>query len=399
MREPLLQDFFNHKGWNHSTYRTRRTYLNKNIIDAIVNRSIIEKNYIDIVAFSIDANRCDLANTLLCQISCKIGSRSHYSKNSATYKAIGTFNAYKLFIKGVTQSVVNNSLKNCSVYGYNFTSFKNNLKGRLRRQSRISGDKTWLPLDFLTKLYNKCGSQDFKKWIEYLFNKIHIILNINNANSHKPLKDIEYIGICRSGYVVALYNDDWYQVMTPNGYLNHKCEMKIFGDLRKIAIDHVTPIDSTLKSIKLPQLKIISDYIKKFKENNPQFSGNALEANAFSSPGVIIGTIVNINGKVVNIKSLTKELYDISNDSYYRLIDDNVNLQKSNLLAYIKFYKVNNTDYYGSIGKCKVNSHTDSIIYQNLKTNYISVIDLTQWNRLTKSKSPINTVDVPIDYL
>ena len=395
MREPLLEDFFIYKKWKASTYATRRTYLNKNIIDiidAIGNPSIIEKNYIDIVAFSIDAGHPKLAEGLLDNISVKIGPQSNYPHNSAKYKAVGCFCFYKNYITTeVTQQKANGSLKNCSVYGYSKKAFKNKLKGRLRRQSRISGDKTWLPLDFLTKLYNNYGSQDFKYWIESLFNKIHIILNINNANSHKQLKDIEYIGICRSGDVVALYHDKWYQVMTPSGYLNHKCEMKIYGDLSKIAIDHVTPIDSTLKSIKLSQLKIISDFIKKFKENNPKYSGNKLESEAFKE--------FKKNGISVNLNSLTDDLYNISNDSYYRLIDDNVNLQKSNLLAYIEFYKVNNIDYYGYIGKCKVNTHTDSIIYQDLKTNYISVIDLTQWNRLTKGKGPINTVEVPIDYL
>ena len=401
--EPLLKEFFASKNKGNQTdgsRTTQRSYFNKAIIDILKTKgavSVIEKNYLDIVAFSIDAGHKIIALNLIKSISSRIGSQANY-RDTKYYKAVGQFNNYHSYINNneVNKDTANESLKDCSVYGYDSTSFKNKFKGRLRRQSRISGEKTWLPLYFLSKLYTDNNDNRFNEWIEDLYNNIYIILNIGGQNVHIKLYEIQYIGICRSGDVLALYQDkdenqnnvyNWYQVMTPSGYLNQKTEMKIFDDLKKIAIDHVTPIDRTLKTLKLPQLEKISKHIKQYKLDNPKDKGNTLESNAFKA----------FNGPV-DLQKLKKELDRISADSYYRLMDGTINLQKSNVLEYTEFY-TDGTHYYGFIADCKIYSSRTGVIYQDLDTSYIDVIDDTSWNSKGVKKIKIESVRIPIDKL
>lgn len=393
--EPLFTEFFASKNKGTQTegsIDTQRTYLKKDIIKAIKTPTILEQNYIDIVAFSIDANQTQLAVDLIDGMIKKIGQQDDYKQGSQTYKAVGLFiNSYFPFVRDcVDNNLAKTSLKDCSVYGYDSTSFKNKFKGRLRRQSRISGDKTWLPLYFLAKLYKERSDNRFNDWIEDIYKSIYIILNIDAQNEHIKLVDIEYIGICRSGDVFALYMDQWYQVMTSSGYLNQKTEMKIFDDLKKIAIDHVTPIDKTLKTLKLPQLEKISNYIKAFKLNHPQFKGNTLESEAFNKASSVFI-------ESVNLKKLKNELDLISADSHYRLMASAINLQKSNVLEYTKYY-TDGEKYYGFIDdNCTINLTEKAIIYHDLDTNGLDVIDETSWN--SKVLEPIESVKIPIDKL
>ena len=392
--EPLLKEFFDYKNKGTQTedsINSQRTYLKKNIIEAIKTPTILEQNYIDIVAFSIDAGHKKLAIDVINGIIKKVGPQKSHKQGTQTYKAVGLFiNSYFPFVQNhVDKDDANISLKNCSVYGYDSTSFKNKFKGRLRRQSRISGDKTWLPLYFLAKLYKEKSDNRFNDWIDGIYKSIYIILNYGTHNKHIKLVDIEYIGICRTGAVFALYKGEWYQVMTPNGYLNQKTEMEIFDDLKKIAIDHVIPIDKTLKTLKLPQLEKISNYIKAFKLNHPQFKGNTLESEAFIAFTDFIGS--------VDLKNLKNELDLISTDSHYRLMASTINLQKSNILEYTEYY-TDGIKFYGFIDdNCTINSSVKAIIYHDLDSSGLDVIDETTWN--SKGLVEIKPVRIPIDKL
>ena len=225
------------------------------------------------------------------------------------------------------------------------------------------------------------------------------------------MSDVDYIGICRTGVVVALYNSTWYQVMTPEGFLNHKKEMIIDGDFGKISIDHVQPIDRTLSSLHLPAIDVISRFVKAYKSldlNN--LKGKQLEHAAFSEfcklttmrPKNVLSvkSLANssFKGGKIDINQLRTDLNDVLNDSHYRLMSSSINSGKSNWLTYTEYY-VDSTGnkYYGYIGECKINSSTDGVIYQDLDTDYPNVIDITNWNTLKGDQ--ISAVDIPIDKL
>lgn len=408
---PLFDEFVKSKKYEKGTIENCRTYLNRNVLEGILNPNSLEMNYLDIVAFSIAAKRKDLAEQLITRIKEKLGPRDSIKKSNI-YQAYGTLEKYYEFVQGnsVKSITAKESLSKCCVYGY--SSFKSKINSSLKSQSRISGDKTWLPLIVLRKLYS--GSDVFNQWINSIYDKTRIVIYDHAAIPACPkpilVKDIKYIGICRSGDVFALYNDCWLQVMTPTGYLNTKCNMQIFGDCRNISIDHMTPIDNTLRRLKLPQLEMISRFVKVVKETQPGLSGKELENEAFtqmcrlgskSGNRIKIGAYSSFKGGIIDLISLRDELDSISNDSHYILTDGSINLKKSNLLTYTKFFKdETGPKYYGYIGECKIDSTTDGVIYQDLDTNYPNVIYKTIWDKLENSiLEEINAVEVPIDKL
>lgn len=396
MVEPLCDDFFKHAGIKSTS--SYHTYLTRSVISLLPSPSVIEKNYIDIVAFSIASGNKAIALLIIDNMLSAIPKG----------KAKSALSSFRSFIdSNSSKQMAQTSLQKCGVS--TCPSVKTKMKTSLKNQSRISGSKTWLPLIVLRKLYKDCfKSQEFEKWIDDIYNKIRIIIfdNTGSVTKHIFVKDVDYIGICRSGDVVALYNNCWVQVMTPTGYLNTKCNMQIFGDIGDISIDHITPIDRTLRSLALPQLNKISDFVKEVKYNNPNLKGKQLEnesVNIIKRSCTIkryIIKVVKASGKSVsiNLNSLKKELDSISNDSHYRLMSRNINSGKSNYLNYERFYyDTINDKYYGYIGECKMNSTTDGVIYQDLDTDHPNVIDDTSWNAY--SLKPIKDVDVPIEKL
>ena len=360
------------------------------------NPDRIKTNYIDLVAFSIAAGQSRLAEDLLTNILTELAKQKSIKKFKDAYSALSS---YYGFVKNIKQEDVIESLKNnYCVFGYQAKDVKNRFKGRLRRQSRISGDKIWLPLSFLAKLYDSKNHNGMKGWIEETYNRIKIVLKFGSDNKHINLNEVLYIGICRSGDVFALYKEDesktanWYQVMTPSGYLNDKIDMKINGDIGKIVIDHVTPIDKTLKGLKCTYLKQISDFIKQYKTSHSNLKGYKLEIEAFND---------FTNKRIdIDLDILLRELKRILNASYYRLMCGGLNLEKSNLFTYFKYYKdKNGSYYYGYIGKCKIDSKKDGVVYQNLDTNYPDVMEKKGWEQLVTRLREINAVEVPIDKL
>jgi hypothetical protein len=127
------------------------------------------------------------------------------------------------------------------------------------------------------------------------------------------------------------------RVLTPTGRGNEKKEMVVSG-IQDIAIDHVKPIDQTLRELEskggLKTLKIVSDYYKELCENDQLKEGN---------------TISNLLKKDKNfVIKLTNDLNNIHDDSILRLMDSKLNTQKSNGSTFKKIVK-DGTNYYGII--------------------------------------------------
>lgn len=77
MSIPLFDGFVKFKGYDDKTKSNNRTYLGKNVLEGLSNPNLIEKNYLDIVAFSIAAKRKDLAVDLIKDILKKNGSKKY----------------------------------------------------------------------------------------------------------------------------------------------------------------------------------------------------------------------------------------------------------------------------------------------------------------------------------
>lgn len=244
-------------------------------------------------------------------------------------------------------------------------------KSRLRSQDRTSGDKIWLPLRFIAKVYSKAKKDydannkntmenQFSKWLDKLVDDIyiHYVENKNAENEkvekvrfggeegkkdvHLLLKPIDN-GIPPEEFEVYVrWIDNNSQVirrrvLTPTGRGNEKKEMVVSG-IQDIAIDHVKPIDQTLRELEskggLKTLKIVSDYYKELCENDQLKEGN---------------TISNLLKKDKNfVIKLTNDLNNIHDDSILRLMDSKLNTQKSNGSTFKKIVK-DGTNYYGII--------------------------------------------------
>ena len=200
---------------------------------------------------------------------------------------------------------------------------------RLRRQDRVSGDKIWLPLSFIAKLYNPQGRRGkgsqtvFTDWIYSLVDVIYVHYEKNDkVESAKFSQQELYLEFIKNKnkefdvYVILSKNGqkgNCYRALTPTGKGNCKEQMTVkkIGD---IAIDHVKPIDQTLRDLELPFLEKVSDVFKAIQDDE------------------------NINEKDF-IKDLSKrefldglkgDLDRIKNDGLLRLMASKYNSQKSN---------------------------------------------------------------------
>ena len=214
-------------------------------------------------------------------------------------------------------------------------------KSRLRCQDRTSGDKIWLPLRFIGKIYSEAKKSGginenlFSAWLDTLVNSIYI--HYEDPNNKGIVKNIPF----EKGVSLLLKKDNLednefqvyliktddenqtqYPVLTPTGKGNQKVYMQV-KSISDIAIDHVKSIDSTLRELSDPskhpdglkQLKIVSD---KYKEIQMEDEPNEKDA-------------VNelLDGEL-NLEDLKIELESIKNDGKLRLMSSKYNSQKSN---------------------------------------------------------------------
>lgn len=293
------------------------------------------------------------------------------------------FYQIKQICKGLKPSAADEALLNGIINGelYTYNVLKTKFKNRLRSQDRVSGDKIWLPLRFIAKIYsehfnnNSLKTNAYLDWLNSLVNSICIHYDDDGIIKHKSFDSVVFLLLIKDGtnnmepYNVSVrFNDNEksYPVLTPTGKGNEKKRMRVTG-INSIAIDHVIPIDKTLRDLdnKLVELKKISDAYKELQEkDNPEEDMDK--------------TIQNLLGKL-KWKELKDELKIIGGKGPLRLMSSNFNTQKSNGETFIEIRKDDRDNYYGILSK---NVHYKCIenmtLYQNLKENGISRVCINE---------------------
>lgn len=241
--------------------------------------------------------------------------------------------------------------------------------GRLRRQDRISGNKVWLPLSYIAKLYKKAGkTKEFTDWLRKLAEGIFV----HYEDDNKEIKSVQFEK--KQVFLVFEKNEEnsdgtynvkvalsasnkCYTAYTPTGDGNTKVPM-IVKDISDIAIDHVKPIDLTLKELgdkgRIPNLKMVSDSFRDMM-GRPEKADKDIEDESLDQ-------LYNN----VDINKLTDELNLIRTDGVLRLMVSEYNGKKSNSTAYDKIIKIKGKEeYLGLLGKALLDDET-IYLYQRL---------------------------------
>lgn len=238
--------------------------------------------------------------------------------------------------------------------------------GRLRRQDRISGNKVWLPLSYIAKLYKKAGkTKEFTDWLRKLAEGIFV----HYEDDNNEIKSVQFKA--QQVFLVFEKNSDGtydvkvalsasnkcYTAYTPTGDGNTKVSM-IVKDISDIAIDHVKPIDLTLKELgdkgRIPNLKMVSDSFRDMM-GRPEKADKDIEDESLDQ-------LYNN----VDINKLTDELNLIRTDGVLRLMVSEYNGKKSNSTAYDKIIKIKGKEeYLGLLGEALLDDET-IYLYQRL---------------------------------
>lgn len=246
--------------------------------------------------------------------------------------------------------------------------------GRLRRQDRISGNKVWLPLSYIAKLYKKAGkTKEFTDWLRKLAEGIFV----HYEDDNKEIKSVQFkaqqvfLVFEKKKKTDGTYDSDGtyevkvalsasnkcYTAYTPTGEGNTKVSM-IVKDISDIAIDHVKPIDLTLKELgdkgRIPNLKMVSDSFRDMI-GRPEKADKDIEDESLDQ-------LYNN----VDISKLTDELNLIRTDGVLRLMTSEYNGKKSNSTAYDKIIKIKGKEeYLGLQGEALLDDET-IYLYQRL---------------------------------
>lgn len=241
--------------------------------------------------------------------------------------------------------------------------------GRLRRQDRISGNKVWLPLSYIAKLYKKAGkTKEFTDWLRKLAKGIFV----HYEDDNKEIKSVQFEK--KQVFLVFEKNEEnsdgtynvkvalsasnkCYTAYTPTGEGNTKVPM-IVKDISDIAIDHVKPIDLTLKELgdkgRIPNLKMVSESFRDMM-GRPEKADKDIEEESLDQ-------LYNN----VDINKLTDELNLIRTDGVLRLMVSEYNGKKSNSTAYDKIIKIKGKEeYLGLLGEALLDDET-IYLYQRL---------------------------------
>lgn len=263
-------------------------------------------------------------------------------------------------------------------------------KSRLRRQDRVSGDKVWLPLGYIAKIFKQCNDDGFTNWLNCLVDDVYIHYYDDNDAKIKSVafkqNDI-FLHFKKNGdlydvYLIMKRSGNEYRVYTPTGEGNKKEEMRV-KNISEIDIDHVKSIDTTLRDLddSLHQLKMVTKSYRDMLDDISEGEDSELtkkeiqniEKNAIQSL---------IDDKEFKIKHLKRELTLIRNDGVLRLMDSAYNEKKSNGNMYKRILIINDEEkqqeldlqgkYIGIIGTAIINKKNKLYIYQDLNENGIT---------------------------
>ena len=280
---------------------------------------------------------------------------------------------------------------------YKYSTLVTTFKTRLNRQERTSGDKIWLPLTFINKICRK----DYLNWLKELVNSIHIhyydekfncVRDVTMGDGGINIK-LEKSSDSNMYYVKLILEKEGeietYQVLTPTGRGNKKepLSVKKSETLGEIEIDHVKPIDKTLRdhSDKLKQLQEITAKYKELKDRGLEKSVTALNEAA-----------KEISFKLNGLKG---ELDLIRKDSPLRLMAKKYNSQKSNGTTFKEIWKIeeNKEEYWGILEENGIfYDGQELFLYQELKDDFPQE---TEFKVAKKSQKPNNISRVEDDQL
>lgn len=280
--------------------------------------------------------------------------------------------------------LVSYALENRAILSHE--DLRKKFKSRLRCQDRTSGDKIWLPLRFIAKIYNPEGQKGkinnaFTEWLDTLVDNVYVhYLDNNTIKSAKFENKKLYLELYKedgeTDYKVNVIlsrnarKGQCFSALTPTGKGNKKELMKAkSADLASIAIDHIIPIDRILKNKEkdLPNLKTVSDVYKKLLDKENDTIKDITES--------LDEIQEKINNQELNLDHLIEELYSISNDGPLRLMDSEYNSQKSNGETFQKIImtKKRPKEYEGIIEGSEVildDSGERVFYYQKLTDNF-----------------------------
>ena len=151
-------------------------------------------------------------------------------------------------------------------------------------------------------------------------------------------------------------------VYTPTGRGNEKVAMEV-EKISDIAIDHVKPIDHTLKekANKLKELETVSEFYKVLllQEGKDPTNNDAK-------------SLLHNKKEKLDLDKLITDLETIKGDSPLRLMSAEYNSNKSNGNTFKKIIQDKNGNYFGILLEGIKNSKDDTeqfVLYQDLKEN------------------------------
>ncbi len=270
---------------------------------------------------------------------------------------------------------------------YFHKELEDNFCWRLDSQSRVSGDKIWLPLKFIRQIFKTNNPTDkYEKWIKSLFNNIYVHYEYedNNTNTkkigskklaEKVYLELEINNNGKDVWLLVPKENKRYRVLTPTGKGNGKEPMTV-DKFKQIAIDHVKSIDKILRDLennnKLKNLSIVSDEYKNLAKANNKKKINIK---------VLAASAKKIQNSI-NINELYKELKRIKKAGPLRLMKSEYNSQKSNNETFDIYQNQNkksaDDEYIGILERgikrgnnlSNIPSNSDLTLYQKLNDNY-----------------------------
>lgn len=423
--EIILDDFHKSKkkeiSANYSSLGKAFEYLND------IGASDVEKDFRDLLPKLIVAGRKDDIIKLIKFIRCTISkyrwareedggaldNAKTYLQSFLNYVEKLTSNNKKFAeildsLKPKTLSLNENDInkldmafKNRIIYSHK--ELRNKFKSRLRCQDRVSGDKTWLPLRFIAKLYSiekKTNKRDinlFSQWLDSLVDSVYVHYcktnketdggKVKSANFKDDKLYLELLKNKESDeYKVFVVlskkgrRGHYYPALTPIGKGNMKDEM-VVKSISEIDIDHIKPIDQTLRDLKnLSDLEKVSEYYKKLTEQDDVDENKA--------------AVVLLSNKEISLSldGLRNDLDRIREDGLLRLMDSNYNSLKSNGSTFKRIIK-NGHVYWGIIEDENIKDCNGNAMYlvqkltdSNIQNNFLVAAPTTY--KFLKNNNP-----------